>query len=128
MENNKPIHQVRIGRIKAAIFDNGDDAPRKVQFTASTRTERRGKVRKVLLGRICPFSRRWPIRFTPTSTSKTVQPARWFLEASPHHRPPTNSDAEKARIPLIASQKTTEGLDRLPGTRFGLLLFRRQLV
>ena len=33
-ENNKPIHQVRIGRIKAAVFDNGDDAPRKVQFTA----------------------------------------------------------------------------------------------
>ncbi len=26
-ENNKPIHQVRIGRIKAAVFDNGDDAP-----------------------------------------------------------------------------------------------------
>jgi hypothetical protein len=33
-ENNKPIHQVRIGRIKAGVFDNGDDAPRKVQFTA----------------------------------------------------------------------------------------------
>lgn len=33
-ENNKPIHQVRIGRIKAAVFDNGEDAPRKVQFTA----------------------------------------------------------------------------------------------
>ena len=33
-ENNKPIHQVRIGRIKAAVFDNGEDAPRKVAFTA----------------------------------------------------------------------------------------------
>jgi hypothetical protein len=33
-ENNKPIHQVRIGRIKAAVFDNGENAPRKVQFTA----------------------------------------------------------------------------------------------
>lgn len=33
-ENNRPVHQVRIGRIKAAVFENGDDAPRKVQFTA----------------------------------------------------------------------------------------------
>ena len=32
--NNKPIHQVRIGRIKAALFDNGDDNPLKVLFTA----------------------------------------------------------------------------------------------
>ena len=38
-ENNKPIHQVRIGRIKAAVFDNGDDAPRKVQFTALYKDE-----------------------------------------------------------------------------------------
>ena len=29
-ENNKPIHQVGIGRIKAAVFDNCDDVPRKV--------------------------------------------------------------------------------------------------
>ncbi len=34
MAENRPIHQVRIGRIKAAVFDNGADAPRKVQFTA----------------------------------------------------------------------------------------------
>lgn len=33
-EKNRPVHQVRIGRIKAAVFENGDDAPRKVQFTA----------------------------------------------------------------------------------------------
>ena len=33
-ENNKPVHQVRIGRIKAAVFDYGEEAPRKVQFTA----------------------------------------------------------------------------------------------
>lgn len=33
-ENNRPVHQVRIGRIKAAVFENGDNAPRKVQFTA----------------------------------------------------------------------------------------------
>jgi hypothetical protein len=31
---NKPVHQVRIGRIKAAVFENGGDAPRKVQFQA----------------------------------------------------------------------------------------------
>ena len=33
-DKNRPSHQIRIGRIKAAIFENGDDAPRKVQFTA----------------------------------------------------------------------------------------------
>lgn len=33
-DNNRPVHQVRIGRIKAAVFENGDNAPRKVQFTA----------------------------------------------------------------------------------------------
>ena len=33
-ENNRPVHQVRIGKIKAAVFENGDNAPRKVQFTA----------------------------------------------------------------------------------------------
>ncbi len=33
-EYNRPVHQVRIGRIKAAVFENGDYAPRKVQFTA----------------------------------------------------------------------------------------------
>jgi hypothetical protein len=33
-QNNQPIHQVRIGRIKAAVFENGDSAPRKVQFQA----------------------------------------------------------------------------------------------
>lgn len=33
-ENNRPVHQVRLGRIKAAVFENGDNAPRKVQFTA----------------------------------------------------------------------------------------------
>ncbi|MGE3241677.1 MAG: hypothetical protein AB7G28_19695 [Pirellulales bacterium] len=33
-DNNKPVHQVRLGRIKAAIFENGDNAPRKVTFTA----------------------------------------------------------------------------------------------
>ena len=33
-ENNRPVHQVRIGRIKAAVFENGENAPRKVQFTA----------------------------------------------------------------------------------------------
>jgi hypothetical protein len=31
---NRPLHQVRIGRIKAAVFGNGDNAPRKVQLTA----------------------------------------------------------------------------------------------
>lgn len=38
-ENNKPIHQVRIGRIKAAVFENGDSAPRKVTFTALYKDE-----------------------------------------------------------------------------------------
>ena len=33
MENNKPSHKVRMGRISAAVFDNGDDAPRRVTFT-----------------------------------------------------------------------------------------------
>ena len=33
-DNNRPVHQVRIGRIKAAVFENGDNAPRKVQFSA----------------------------------------------------------------------------------------------
>lgn len=33
-DNNRPVHQVRIGRIKAAVFDNGDNAPRKVLFSA----------------------------------------------------------------------------------------------
>ena len=33
-DKNRPVHQVRIGRIKAAVFENGDDAPRKVQFQA----------------------------------------------------------------------------------------------
>ncbi len=33
-EKNQPVHQIRIGRIKAAVFDNGEDAPRKVAFTA----------------------------------------------------------------------------------------------
>jgi hypothetical protein len=36
---NKPVHQVRIGRIKAAVFENGDDAPRKVQFQALYKDE-----------------------------------------------------------------------------------------
>ena len=38
-EKNRPVHQVRIGRIKAAVFENGDDAPRKVQFTALYKDE-----------------------------------------------------------------------------------------
>ena len=38
-ENNRPVHQVRIGRIKAAVFENGDNAPRKVQFTALYKNE-----------------------------------------------------------------------------------------
>ena len=38
-ENNRPVHQVRIGRIKAAVFENGDKAPRKVQFTALYKDE-----------------------------------------------------------------------------------------
>ena len=38
-EKNKPVHQVRIGRIKAAVFENGDSAPRKVQFTALYKDE-----------------------------------------------------------------------------------------
>ena len=38
-EKNRPVHQVRIGRIKAAVFENGDDAPRKVQFTALYKNE-----------------------------------------------------------------------------------------
>ena len=33
-EKNRPQHQVRVGRIKAAVFGNGEAAPRKVQFTA----------------------------------------------------------------------------------------------
>ena len=36
---NKPVHQVRVGRIKAAVFENGDDAPRKVQFQALYKDE-----------------------------------------------------------------------------------------
>ena len=36
---NKPVHQVRIGRVKAAVFENGDDAPRKVQFQALYKDE-----------------------------------------------------------------------------------------
>jgi hypothetical protein len=32
-EKNQPV-QVRIRRIKAAVFGNGEDAPRKVAFTA----------------------------------------------------------------------------------------------
>jgi len=32
--NKRPIHQVRIGRIKVAVFDNREDAPREVLFTA----------------------------------------------------------------------------------------------
>ena len=36
---NKPVHQVRIGRVKAAIFENGDDAPRKVQFRTLYKNE-----------------------------------------------------------------------------------------
>jgi hypothetical protein len=33
-ENYESIHHVRIGRTKAAVFDDGEDAPRKVQSTA----------------------------------------------------------------------------------------------
>lgn len=32
--NNKPVHEVKIGRIKAAVFENGDNAPPKVTFAA----------------------------------------------------------------------------------------------
>jgi hypothetical protein len=38
-ENNKPVHQIRIGRIKAAVFENGESAPRKVAFTALYKDE-----------------------------------------------------------------------------------------
>ncbi len=33
-EKNRPVHQVRIGKIKTSVFENGDNASRKVQFTA----------------------------------------------------------------------------------------------
>jgi len=36
-ENNRPVHQVRIGKIKAADFENGDNAPRQSCGPASTR-------------------------------------------------------------------------------------------
>ncbi len=38
-DKNRPVHQVRIGRVKAAIFENGDDAPRKVQFQTLYKNE-----------------------------------------------------------------------------------------
>jgi hypothetical protein len=38
-DKNRPVHQVRIGRVKAAVFENGDDAPCKVQFTALYKNE-----------------------------------------------------------------------------------------
>ncbi len=31
---NRPVHEVRIGRIKAAVFENGENAPSKVTFAA----------------------------------------------------------------------------------------------
>ena len=29
----RPVHEERLGRIKAAVFENGDDAPKRVVFS-----------------------------------------------------------------------------------------------
>ncbi|MCA9168467.1 MAG: hypothetical protein KDB23_12410 [Planctomycetales bacterium] len=31
--SSRPVHEIRLGRIKAAIFENGDDAPNRVTFS-----------------------------------------------------------------------------------------------
>ena len=94
-----PLHEppatyllATIGHTKAAVFDNGEEAPRKVQFTALYKDGETWKgsqtgwsgtvpILRSLRSKMglspspwMPFSRRWPTRFTPTSTSKTVLP------------------------------------------------------
>ena len=87
-ENNRPVHQVRIGKIKAAVFENGDNAPRKVQFTALYKEgdEWRGSASFAredlpLLDQSSGPSPQLSVR-----AERFCWPVR-FLEANMHHRP-----------------------------------------
>ena len=96
-DNNKPVHQVRIGRIKAAVFENGETLLARSSSPRSTRTKRTsGKVPKVLPARICRCLSKWRTRVHSYlyeqngQTGKTVlpDPSKVFLRPTMHHRPP----------------------------------------
>ena len=68
-ENNRPVHQVRIGRIKAAVFENGE-------------------VRRVLLAKTYRCLPKLRTKSTRICTSRMVLLASdGFLRPPMHHRP-----------------------------------------
>ena len=107
-ENNRPIHQVRIGRIKAAVFANGDNAPRKVQFTALYKDGDawRGSAEFCSGGPAAADEGSGPGSLVPVRaerpTKRFFRGLLRFLEANLHHRPPAN----RSRLHPVSQEST----------------------
>ena len=70
MLSRKPIHEIRMGRIKAAIWQNETDGVTRynVTFGKLIRTLSRGSKRRASVVMTCLFCRKSPIRLTPSSS------------------------------------------------------------
>ena len=71
MANQKPVDEIRIGRVKATIWRNGpDEQPRhNVTFPVSTKTAINGRARRASGATTCWCLRKWQIRPTRGSSS-----------------------------------------------------------
>ena len=71
MANQKPVTEVRIGRVKAAIWQNETEAARGTTSLslASTKTAMNGRVRRASGATTCWCLLKWPIRPTRASSS-----------------------------------------------------------
>ena len=78
MASPKPVAEVRIGPVKAAIWRNetANSTSHNVTFSASTRTAISGRRRKASLAMICCYWRRWPIRPTRASSGSSRKNSR----------------------------------------------------
>ena len=65
MANQKPVEEVRIGRVKATVWRNGTDEQPRYNVTLKTRGSTRkamnGRARRASGATICWCLRKWPI-------------------------------------------------------------------
>ena len=90
MANQKPVDEIRIGRVKATIWRNGtDEQPRhNVTFSVSTKTAINGRVRRASGATTCWCLRKWPTsRIRACSSFRQKQNSRRFKWTSPSGQP-----------------------------------------
>ena len=75
MANPKPISEVRIGRVKAAIWPNGTEGRTRhnVTFSRLYKTAMNGRARRASVATTCCCLPKWPIRPTRVSSSFSRQ-------------------------------------------------------